>query len=148
MYLTHMAKPTDATIKTWAQLIRTHGAALSTVESALKEAGLPSLDWYDILLELERVGNDGIRPFELQNELLLPQYGISRLLNRIGTAGYLERLSCEEDGRGKRLIITQSGKDIRRRIWSVYSEAIEQAVGSKLRPKEIETLSRLLKRLI
>ncbi len=142
-----MAKPTDTTIKVWAQLLRAHGAALSTVESALKEAGLPPLAWYDVLLELKRVGNDGIRPFELQIELLLPQYGISRLLNRIGNAGYLERLSCEEDGRGQRLIITQSGKNIQRRIWFVCSAAIERAVGCKLTSKEVKTLSGLLKRL-
>ena len=58
-----MAKPTDTTIEVWAQLLRAHGAALSTVESALKEAGLPPLAWYEVLLELKRVGNHGIRPF-------------------------------------------------------------------------------------
>jgi len=114
----------------------------------LKDADFPPLSWYDVLLELERSGKDGMRPFELQDELLLPQYGISRLLNRIGTAGYIERHSCENDGRGQRLIITQTGKKIRRRMWSVYSEAIEQAVGSKLTPKEAETLCRLLKALV
>jgi len=118
------------------------------VEGALKEAGLPPLAWYDVLLELERAGKDGIRPFELQNELLLPQYGISRLLDRIGNAGYLERFSCEDDGRGQRLVVTRSGKKMRRQMWSVYSKAIEQAVGGKLAAKEVETLSGLLERLI
>lgn len=148
MYFAHMTKPTDVAIEVFARLLRAQGMALSTVESALDEAGLPPLAWYDVLLEVERVGQDGIRPFELQNELLLPQYGISRLLNRIEKAGYLERLSCEEDGRGQRLIITQSGKKIRRGIWIVYSEAIEQAVDCKLTPKEASALSRLLKKLI
>lgn len=143
-----MAKPTEITVKAWARLLRAYGTASSTVERALKDAGLPPLAWYDVLLELERAGKDGMRPFELQDELLLPQYGISRLLNRIGTAGYSERHSCENDGRGQRLIITQAGKKIRRRMWSVYSEAIEQAVGSKLTSKEAETLSRLLKALV
>lgn len=143
-----MAFPTDITIEVFARLMRAHRTALSTVESALNEAGLPPLAWYDVLLEVERVGPDGIRPFELQNELLLPQYGISRLLNRIEKAGYLERLSCEEDGRGQRLIITQSGRKIRKGMWIVYGKAIERAVGSKLASSQAAELSRLLKRLI
>ena len=44
-------KPTEATIRAWARLMKAQRRALVTVESALKAAGLPQLAWYDGLLE-------------------------------------------------------------------------------------------------
>ncbi len=143
-----MIEPSAATIETWARLLRAQRTTLSIVERALKNADLPALAWYDVLLELERAGSSGIRPFEILTRLLLPQYGLSRLLNRMAKAGFLEQLPCEEDGRGQLLLITRSGKDIRRRMWTVYSKAVQEAVGSKLTPKQVKNLSRLLKHLV
>jgi DNA-binding MarR family transcriptional regulator len=142
-----MTEPSAATIQAWARLLRAQHVALSIVECALQNAEMPPLAWYDVLLELEHAGRDGIRPFELQGQLLLPQYRLSRLLERIANAGYLEKLSCEEDGRGQLLLVTRSGKNIRRRMWSIYSKAIQEAIGSKLTQKEIKTMSRILKQL-
>lgn len=142
-----MTKPTDNTINAWVGLVRAHTRALSTIEAALKQAGLPVLEWYDVLLELERAEDQGIRPFELQNALLLPQYGISRLVDRLEKAGHLKRASSTDDGRGQLLFITATGKDVRRQMWSVYAAAIEEGIGSKLSPMEAETLAHLLSRL-
>ena len=38
----------------WAALARAHNRALNHIEHALKEAGLPPLEWYDVLWELEQ----------------------------------------------------------------------------------------------
>ena len=142
-----MKKPTDITINAWVKLVKAHGKAFSTVENAFKEAGFPALEWYDVLLELERIGDQGIRPFELQAKLLLPQYGMSRLVNRLDKAGYLKRVSSDDDGRGQLLFITPDGKQIRKRMWCVYFSAIEQAVGSRISQHEAKQLVKLLAKL-
>lgn len=148
MYFYIMTRIADSTVKAWARLLRAHRTAMTSVERALKDAGLPPLTWYDLLLELERAGEGGLRPFELERELLLPQYGVSRLIERVEKAGHLSRQACEDDGRGQRLVITASGKKLRRKMWLVYGKAIEDAVGSKLREAEAQTLSDLLVKLI
>ena len=140
-------RPSQTTVRAWTQLLQAHKVASSDVEGRLKAAGLPPLAWYDVLLELDRVGEHGLRPFELERVLLLPQYGLSRLLDRIAAAGHLERRPCPSDGRGQTLVITESGKDLRRRMWPVYGEAIEAAVGSKLAETEASDLSALLRKL-
>jgi DNA-binding MarR family transcriptional regulator len=127
-----MAQPSKITVEVWIQLARAHQAILSSIEKSLKDAGMPPLSWYDVLLELEREGNKGARAFVLQEKLLLPQYRLSRLIDRIEKAGYLERLACDDDGRGQRLVITQSGKAVRKDAWSIYSDAIEQTIGRKI----------------
>jgi DNA-binding MarR family transcriptional regulator len=141
-------EPSDTVILAWTRLVRAHHAALSSVETALKRAGLPPLAWYDALLEVERAGPVGIRPYELEQQMLLPQYGLSRLLNRIEAAGYLERLPCPDDRRGQVLVITAPGAAIRKQMWPVYRQAIETAVGSRLTDRQARTLTGLLQKLI
>jgi len=142
-----METPTDTTVQAWVQLVRAHQEALSYIESALKSSNYPPLIWYDILLELEHAGTDGLRPFELEHALLLRQYGVSRLVERIEKAGYLVRKSCLKDGRGQSLHITQSGKTLRQHMWEIYGPAIEKAIGSKLSDTQTKTLSELLGKL-
>ncbi|MBY0319115.1 MAG: MarR family winged helix-turn-helix transcriptional regulator [Reyranella sp.] len=141
-------KPAEATIRAWARLMKAQHRALGSVESALKAAGLPPLAWYDVLLETERAGRDGLRPFELEQAMLLAQYNLSRLVDRIETAGYVERRPCADDGRGHLIAITDAGRAMRRRMWPVYARAIEAAVGQRLSGKQAATLGELLGQLI
>lgn len=144
----NMAKPSDITVQTWTRLVRAQQSAINHVEAALKKDGHPPLVWYDVLLELERATDTGLRPYELERALMLRQYGVSRLIERIEKSGYLRRDACIDDGRGQRLTITPPGKELRFRMWQTYGPAIEQAVGSKLTPHQADTLSGLLGKLM
>jgi DNA-binding MarR family transcriptional regulator len=141
-------RPSKIVVRAWARLMKAQQLALAAIERELKGAGLPPLVWYDVLLELERAGNDGLRPFELERAMLLAQYNLSRLIDRIERAGYLERRACEDDGRGQLIVITERGKAIRRKMWPVYAQAIESSVGSNLSAKQAEVLDDLLGLLI
>lgn len=145
LYPAAMPMPSDAAVLAWSRLLRAHDAALSRVEAALKAAGLPPLEWYDVLVELEREGPQ--RPRDLQGRLLLAQYNLSRLLDRMEQAGLVAREPCAEDGRGQVVAVTGEGRALRARIWPVYAEAIEDAVGARLAEEEAATLAALLRRL-
>ncbi len=143
-----MSDPAETTVVAWVRLLRAHKTALSAVEAALKGAGLPPLAWYDVLLELERTPNATLRPFELQERLLLPQYGLSRLVGRMGDAGLVEQRPCVTDGRGQLIALTKAGRDMRRRMWRTYGPAMHSAVGDKLTPDERRALAGLLDKLV
>ncbi len=140
--------PSKATISAWARLARVQQQALRSIERALKEAGLPPLAWYDVLLELERAGGPGLRPFELERAMLLAQYNLSRLIDRLEAAGHVERITCEDDGRGHLIAVTASGRAMRRKMWPVYARAIEQAIGRHLAAAEVRSLDGLLGALL
>ena len=140
--------PRDTVVRAWARLIKAQQIALASIETALKTAKLPPLAWYDALLELEGAGERGLRPGELQREMLLAQYNLSRLIDRIERAGYVERRPCDDDGRGQAIVITAAGRDIRVRMWAVYGPAIQRALGDHLSPKQAETLDALLGKLV
>ncbi len=131
----------------WIALTRTQTQVLTNIESALSNADLPSLTWYDILLELEKSGDQGLRAFRLQENLLLPQYSISRLLDRIEKSGYMERRPSDLDGRGHALFITDLGKEIRQKMWQVYRPALHEIFDKKLSDDEVDTLVILLDKL-
>jgi len=136
----------DATAA-WAALVRVSQDVLSRVESDLKAAGFPPLAWYDALLELERASDGGLRPYELQDRMLLAQYNISRLVERLVSAGCAERRICEEDGRGRVLAITSRGRDLRRRMWPAYRAAIASHFAERLDAGDAAGLSRILRKL-
>jgi DNA-binding MarR family transcriptional regulator len=142
------ADKSEPVIRVWARLMRAQRLALASVERELKAVGLPPLVWYDVLLEVERAGRGGLRPFELERAMLLAQYNLSRLVDRIERAGYVERRVCEDDGRGQLLAITERGKAIRRKMWPIYAEAVEATVGRRLSAKQAENLDDLLGLLI
>ena len=112
------------TIATWTALVTVTRLLLEEIEAALKAANLPPLSWYDALLEIERAGKAGLRPYELKDRLLLPQYGTSRLLDRIIAAGLIEKQDCVEDGRGYVVRITRDGLKIRQKMWPIYAAVL------------------------
>jgi DNA-binding MarR family transcriptional regulator len=142
------AAPSEIVITAWARLLRAQRIALQGVESDLKQAGFPPLGWYDALLELRRAGASGLRPLELEGHLLLAQHSISRLVDRLEAARYLERRPCPDDRRGQILVLTQAGRDLLTAMWPVYRGAIQRHVGAKLSSDaDAEQLSQLLGRL-
>jgi DNA-binding MarR family transcriptional regulator len=140
--------PSNTVIRAWARLMTAQQLALSAIERDLKAAGLPPLVWYDFLLEVERAGAAGLRPFELEQAMLLAQYNLSRLLDRIERAGYVERRLCEDDGRGQLIVMTDQGRAMRRKMWPVYARGIDAAMGRHLSAKQAEVLDDVLGALI
>jgi DNA-binding MarR family transcriptional regulator len=143
-----MPIPSDAVIHAWTRLVKAGRVVLGAVEAELKAAGFPALGWYDVLLELSREKVDGLRPFVLEERLLLAQYNLSRVLDRLAVAGYVERLPHPEDGRGQIVRITAAGRDLVKRMWPAYRAAIARQVGAKLSEGEANELAALLDRLI
>jgi DNA-binding MarR family transcriptional regulator len=141
-------EPSKTVVRVWARLMRAQQTALGEIQAALKAASLPPLEWYDAMLELERAGEEGMRPFELERAMLLPQYGLSRLMDRLEEAGYVERRPHHLDGRGQIVALTKAGRERRRGMWPVYAAAIKSAVGDRLSAAEAATLDELLGKLI
>jgi DNA-binding MarR family transcriptional regulator len=125
-------KPTEMTVDVWIALMRAQRVALQAIEADLKSAGMKTLSWYDVLIELRRSKGDGMRPFELEQALLLAQHNVSRLIDRMVRAGYVRREACTDDGRGQKIHLTESGQEMQRRMWLVYRSSIQAQIGERL----------------
>jgi DNA-binding MarR family transcriptional regulator len=140
--------PKDATVAAWVAIVRASNGIIAAVAADAKAAGLPPLEWYDVLWELERSGKVGLRPFELEDGLLLAQYNLSRLIDRMASAGLVEKRACPSDGRGQIIVLTDKGRALRKKIWPTYLAAIEKHVGSHLPERDARALCSLLVRMI
>ena len=139
--------PSEATTTSWIALNSAYTRAHAAIESALKEAGLPPLSWYDVLLELDRGERDGLRLHEIERRLLLPQSGTSRLIRKLEDSGLVQREACTDDGRGFLISLTTDGRRLRRKMWPVYAGALKDAIESRITPHEAKILGSLLERI-
>jgi len=140
-------EPTAETIAVWARLNRASRTVQSAVDDALKKAGLPTLDWYDVLAELKRAGSSGTRPFEMVRELGMAQYRLSRVLRRMESAGLVRRKTVPGDARGQVVQMTVEGRRVHGEIWSVVAGALQHSIGDRLEITEALRLGQFLQRL-
>ncbi len=140
------AKDTDIA-GLWARFMRVSQSVLAAVEGDLKAAGFPPLAWYDALLELRRAAPEGLRQFELQGHMLLAQYNMSRLIDRLVHAGYARRQPCPEDARGQVIYLTEKGRALIDAMWPAYRAAITAHFGDRLDGRQAEALAGMLESL-
>ncbi|MXN63738.1 MarR family transcriptional regulator [Stappia sp. GBMRC 2046] len=142
-----MTALTAAGEKAWVGLILGSRSAFSRVEAALKEAGLPQLVWYDVLLELSREGRGRLRNKDLAGRMLLEKYNLSRLIDRMAAEGVVERVHDASDARGAAIQITDKGRELRETMWPVYRDAVAASFADRFDEGELETLAAMLKRV-
>jgi DNA-binding MarR family transcriptional regulator len=141
--------PTDPIVAAWVAIVRASNGLVAAVAADGKAAGFPPLEWYDVLWELERKSPKlGLRPFELEHGLLIAQYNVSRLVDRMCQAGYIDRRPCESDARGQVLVITEKGRALRKKMWPVYLASIQRHIGSHLSADDARALCTLLVRVV
>ncbi|WP_029040078.1 MarR family winged helix-turn-helix transcriptional regulator [Cucumibacter marinus] len=140
-------EPSASAIAAWSRLMRVSRQLHEAVEGDLKAAGLPPLEWYDVLHELATAEEGRLRPYQLVDRMLLAQYNVSRLLQRMQDKGLVDRLPDDADGRGHWVAITQSGRAMRRAMWAVYGPAIARLVDGRMDEAGQRQIHALLTRL-
>jgi len=68
------------------------------------------LTWFEVLLRLSRSADGELTMGELSEQLALTTGGVTRLIDRMSTAGYVERRPCATDRRVLFTAITAVGR--------------------------------------
>ncbi|HJQ62139.1 MAG TPA: MarR family transcriptional regulator [Burkholderiales bacterium] len=144
-----MAKNPPETIRSaWPLFVTTHAAVVARIEAALAGAGLPELAWYDVLWAIERSPEQKLRLHELARELVFSRSNLTRLVDRIEEARLVKRERAEDDRRGYYAVITAAGVGLRKKMWPVYSKAIEAYFDRHLTQAENTTVRGVLRRVL
>lgn len=88
-----------------------------------------------------------LRPVELARAVLLTRSGITRLVQGLERAGFLERVDCPDDARGFLVGLTPAGLELSRSAGSTHLEGVAELFADRYSEDELETLSQLLERL-
>jgi DNA-binding MarR family transcriptional regulator len=143
-----MPKDTDPKSHAWAVLLTAHATLIEKIETALAEAKLPPLAWYDVLWELEKAEGGKLRMHELARRVVLSRSNLTRLADRLENAKLIEREDTPHDRRGYHCVITRVGLAVRRKIWPVYKTEIERLFSKHITVEEARTIGDALGRAV
>lgn len=133
-------------LSAWRALLNAHAAVIARVEEALASAELPPLAWYDVLWAVRRAPGRQVRMAELAEGLTLSRGGITKLVDRLESAGLLRRERAEDDGRGYYAVLTEEGERMLRRMWPVYARVLRETFVDPLSEAEAGAISAALER--
>lgn len=127
-------------VTTWSMLLRTHAAAVRTIEREVEDStGLP-LSWYDVLLELNAADQGRLRMQELAARVVLSRSRVSRLVDEIARAGMVDKQPDPADGRAALAVITGPGRQELHRTAPVYLERIRANFSSHLSQDQLQAV--------
>jgi DNA-binding MarR family transcriptional regulator len=101
---------------------------------------------YDVLYTLSKCPEPQ-RISDLNRHVLLSQPALSRLVDRLAERGLVERQADPADGRGVRLALTASGRDLRRQVGRRHARDVARALTGGLSPGELGQLETLCLKL-
>ena len=102
---------------------------------------------FEVLLRLARAEGRRMRRVDLAQEILLTASGITRLLDGLERAGYVERDSCATDRRVVYAVLTDEGLAKLREAASSHFGQVEELFGARFGEPELTELHDLLTRL-
>jgi DNA-binding MarR family transcriptional regulator len=130
----------------WRAVVTSHAAVTDRVQQALAAADLPPLSWFEVLSAVKRSPTGRPRMSELAEWLTLSRGGITKLVDRLQEAGYLERVSCAEDRRSLQAELTPAGKKMLEEMRAVYEGELDQHLRT-LTPEEAELITAALQKV-
>jgi DNA-binding MarR family transcriptional regulator len=127
----------------WRAVVTSHAAVTERVQKALAAADLPPLSWFEVLAAVKRSPTGRPRMSELAEYLTLSRGGMTKLVDRLQQAGYLERIPCAEDRRSLQAELTPAGERMLEEMQAVYEAELEQHL-SPLTGEEAELITAAL----
>ena len=144
------AKPTldNRRNAVWRLFITANVKLLDRIGEKFSQAGLPTMDWYDVLLMLKEAPEHRLRLSDLAEKALLSRSNLTHLVDRLEKAELLYRERCPSDRRGTYAVLTEAGLAMQQKMWAVYSEGIAEYFGSHLDDEELQVMQRVLERML
>ena len=130
-------------VKVGIAMLRFHNRLERRMAEVLGAHGL-SLAQFDVLATLAH--GEGITQQELAERLLVTKGNVVGLIDRVGTAGWVERRPDPDDRRANRLYLTEAGREILAHA-TPCQVALNHGIFGTLTPGELALLSELLERL-
>jgi DNA-binding MarR family transcriptional regulator len=130
-------------LEAWRAVVTSHAAVTDRVQRAFAAADLPPLSWFEMLAAIKGSPSRRPRMSELAEWLTLSRGGITKLVDRLEGAGYVERVSCAEDRRSLQAELTPAGEEMLEEMRSVYERELERHLRT-LSSEEAELITAAL----
>jgi DNA-binding MarR family transcriptional regulator len=139
-----MAKPDLAA---WIRFLRAHAAVTRQLSARLESQHGLTLSDYDVLVQLYYAPDRMMRRIDIARLVLLSPSGITRLLDGLERAGWVEKARCESDARVVYAALTPAGARKCEDARTTHIADVEELFGSRFSDEERNALAELLGRL-
>jgi DNA-binding MarR family transcriptional regulator len=131
----------------WRSYLQSHAAILRELDAELLAAhGMTSRD-YEALLYLAQAPDRQLPMSALATSTMLTRSGITRLVDGLVEAGWIERVSCRKDARISYARLTDDGYHKLCDAGCTHIGSIQRLFLEHFTPQEIDQLASLLSRL-
>ena len=136
------------TFRAWTGFLRAHAALTRELSARLEaEHGLTLSD-FDVLAQLHAAPGRALRRIDLARQVLLTASGITRLLDGLERAGWVEKGRCTSDARVTYAVLTEAGARKFETARATHSADVEALFGDRLTEAERTELAQLLAKLL
>ncbi len=136
-----------AALDAWRSYLQSHASILRLLDAELiAEHGMTSRD-YEVLLYLTQAPDHRLPMSALAERTMLTRSGITRLVDGLVNAGWIERVGCREDARVSYAHLTASGYEKLRDAGCSHIASVRRLFLEHFTADEIEHLAALLGRL-
>lgn len=144
--LRSVKETTPDRVRAWRGLMHVHARVTEEIDRTLRsEVGIPGA-WYEALVEIAFAGGQ-MRMNEFACETTLTKSGATRFVDRLETAGLVERTACPTDRRVQQLALTAEGKRVQQAADPHVLKVIDEHFGRFLDDDEAATMSDALQRM-
>lgn len=132
----------------WPIFLRTSVLLIDILDRELRAAVGLQLTWFDVLAQLSKTPEGRMPMKQLAENILLSKSGITRLVDRMETAGLIQRDSCPTDGRVVYAAITSSGRRLFREAAPIAFQGVEEHFARHVTQREAEVLTGILSKIL
>jgi DNA-binding MarR family transcriptional regulator len=133
-------------IRSWGRLVEAYSVLNRPLGASLEASCSLPMAWFEVLLRLARAEDDQLTMGALAGQVALTSGGVTRLLDRMVRAGYVDRRQCPRDRRIVYAALTPAGRGKVEEAAAVHARDLEQVFAS-VAPHERWLLDELLDRL-
>ena len=127
-----MGTADDERITAFGLFLEAFTAVSTKIERELEAvAGISSAE-FGVLLRLARTPGEHLRMTDLAEGAGLSTSGMTRLVDRLEAAGYVERAACPNDRRGLEAVLTTKGRTLVQKALPTHLASLEHYIAGPL----------------
>jgi len=139
---------TDAEFAAWRGFVRVHASVVKQLDADLEASHQLPLTSYEVLATLGDQPGGKMRMCDLADAVVLSRSGLTRLVDRLGRDGLIERAECASDARGAYAVLTAAGRERLHEAEPLHREMIERRFLSYFSDEELQVLAGFWERVL
>jgi DNA-binding MarR family transcriptional regulator len=128
-------------------LLAAHQRVVDALDDELSRCGGLGLGEFLVLDRLIEEPEGRLRLSELAEAASVSRSALSRRVDRLVEASWVERRGCPTDRRGTYAVITETGRELVDRVRPCFQEALARLLGPRLCDAELQSAVALIRQL-